>query len=245
MPKSRKQAFFNPGHGGRAIFLLSEIYVRDHIGTCLLAGAQNWESAGGKGEWDYWERPRRYIVTTDAPTGRPCAGVSAPPLVTHSFPSTSVCCLSAAATSKTIHYWDSLGRSVNRGAPNETAAVAAVVLEGVTFRRRILIVVALRVDFSYHSGTWRVVRNRKTAHCALLQIEKLKAFCEKIWIILSKLQSFLLRVANPYVIIIIIVVVDVIVLCDNLYTLFNVLKKLNGSSRSISFAELNNCLCVL
>ena len=69
--------------------------------ACLLAGAQNWESAGGKGEWDYWERPRRYIVTTDAPTGRPCAGVSAPPL-THSFPSTSVCCLSAAATSKTI-----------------------------------------------------------------------------------------------------------------------------------------------
>ena len=74
----------------------------EQLCTCLLAGAQNWESAGGKGEWDHWERPRRYIVTTDAPTGRPCAGVSAPPLVTHSFPSTSVCCLSAAATSKTI-----------------------------------------------------------------------------------------------------------------------------------------------
>ena len=141
---------------------------------------------------------------SDAPSGRLWC-LSSP--TTHSFPSTVLLERSNVKNYTTETLWgvQLTGELRTRQPPQ--------LLLGSDFRT-IVIVVALCTTRFFISqwDMWRVVRSRKTAHCALLQIEA-KSFCEKFEYFINFI--FLLRVATH----ILLLSLLLMLYCVTIYTL--------------------------
>ena len=226
MPKSRKQAFFNPGHGGRAIFLLCEIYVRDHRRPKLRKrgrkGRVGLLRASTPVYSNYW-RPNWTAM---------CWCLSSP--TSNSLLPLHISVLLERCSNVKNYTTETLWGVQLTG---ELRTRQPQLLFGSDFRT-IVIVVALAMWIFHvtvgHEGLWEAEKP-PTVHYSKL---KLKAFVKNLNILSTSFFCYvLLRPIYYYY--------RCCCYCVTLYSLQRVCCwKLNGSSRSISFAELNNCCAI-